>query len=115
MNLRQIEHTRTGKAIDINDGRWAARTKQKMADLIATYKGKKFTTTHLVSLQSEVNTLLRSETGLRTMEVEAEVMSQGKIIFNYCNEATKKILKRVYVDESKVSTATSDMEDRHGK
>ena len=46
------------------------------------------------------------------MEVEAEVMSQGKIIFNYCNEATKSVLKRIYEESTPVGSADADMADK---
>jgi len=112
MNLRRIEHTRTGKLSDVTNPKWVDRTKEKIKELISTYKGKKFTTTNLTGLQREINSLLRAETGLRNMEVEAEVLSQGKIIFNYCNEATKSVLKRIYEEETPVGSADADMTDK---
>jgi len=110
MNIRKIEHTRNHNKVPILNEEWANKTKIKIVNLIKTYNDKKFTANNMINIQNDMNNLLINETGSNLILVEAEVESNGRLLFNAQNDITKSILNKIYGDKQETDRGSADID-----
>jgi hypothetical protein len=111
MNLRAIENSKVVSELLVPiDSKWIERTKGKIKELINNYIGKSYSATNLIDIQNDMQTLLHNESGIKGIELEVEVGTQGKLLFNGKNDQTKELIAVIYTEKTEGS-ADGDMQD----